>query len=142
MASDVQSPPEPGVVATLKGILTDFQELTRQQFALFRAEMHSDWTRTRDAVLTLVVGIAPLFVGVIQLCWMLVYLLHWLTSPAGSDPASLPLWACFGIVGGILSLVGAGLIFMGVKKLQSFNPLPDQSVHALQENVRWLTNPK
>src|SRR5207247_2247505 len=108
------------------------------QLALFRAEVRSDWHKTRDAILALAVGVVPLLLGVIQLCWMLVYLLHWLTAPAGSDPASLPLWACFGIVGGFLCLVGAGLIFAGVKKLQSFNPLPDQSVHALQENVRWL----
>jgi len=34
------------------------------------------------------------------------------------------------------------LFYAGKKRLDSFNPLPDQSVQALKENVQCLTNLK
>jgi len=78
------------------------------------------------------------------LVWMLVYLLHWLTIPAGDvlDPAKLPLWACFGIVGGILGVIGGITIQTGRGKLQSNNPLPDQTAENVKENVQWIANSK
>jgi len=60
-------------------------------------------------------------------------LLHWLVP-------SLPLWACWFIIGGVLFLVGGLASYVGYKKMTSFNPLPDKSYHALQENISCLTN--
>ena len=65
----------------------------------------------------LVPGVGLIFVGVLALSWMLVYLLHTLTSPAGTDPASVPLWGCFGIVGVLVAIGGAALLFAGKKNL-------------------------
>lgn len=142
MATDLQTPPESSIVGALKGVLDDFQKLLQQQLTLFRAEVRADWHKTKSAVWPLVVGIGFLVIGAPVLCFMLAHLLHWLTSPAGADPARLPLWACFGLVGGALAVVGAVLLAVGIRKFQSFNPLPDESARALEENVRWLTNGK
>ena len=65
---------------------------------------------------------------------MLVDVLH--------EVAGLRLWASYGIVGGALAVLGAVLVLIGIQRFQSFNPLPDQSVEAIKENVRWMTNPK
>jgi hypothetical protein len=135
MANPVQTPPEPNLTVLVSGILNDAQELFRQQIALVRAEVRSDLQKTREAFSALAAGAAVAGVAFLLLCLMLVHLLHW-AAPA------LPLWACHAIVGGVLAAVGGALIYAGVKKFQSFNPLPDQSVEALRENLQWKTNPK
>jgi len=141
MANDVQTTQEPSITALVTGILHDVQRLFQQQFALIRSEIQQDFRKTREASTMLGVGVGVCALAGILLGTMLALLLHWLTSPAGTDPASIPLWGCFGIVGGILAVVGGVLVAAGVKKFQSFNPLPDQSVAALQENLQWTTHP-
>jgi hypothetical protein len=75
---------------------------------------------------------------------MLVYLLHWLTLPPGTgyDPAAIPLWGCFGIVSAVFLLTGAALAWLGYRKFQSFNPLPDETAKTVKENVEWIVNSK
>lgn len=116
------------------GILSDAQDLMKQQVALLRTEIREDFRKTKEAGLTMIGGAICAAVGGLLLCLMVVYLLHWATE--------LPLWGCFAIVGGLLSLVGAALIWAGKAKFETFNPLPDQSAEALKENVQWMTNPK
>jgi hypothetical protein len=38
----------------------------------------------------------------------------------------------------VILLLGAGLVAAGVWLFRSFNPLPDETAAALQENVEWL----
>jgi hypothetical protein len=136
MANDVQSPPEPNVTALVTGIINDAQELFRQQLALVRAEIRSDLDKTRHGVRSLAAGAAAGGLAAVLLCLALVHLLHWAVP-------DLPLWACYLLVGGVLAVLGGGLIYLGVKKFQSFNPLPDESVEALRENLQWrTTNPR
>jgi hypothetical protein len=70
--------------------------------------------------------------GGILLGLMLVHLLN----------LALPIWSCYAIVGIVFAASGAALIYAGKKQFESFNPLPDQSIGALKENVRWVMNPK
>ncbi len=72
--------------------------------------------------------------GSFLLCLAVPLLLWWLTE--------LPLWGCFAIVGGCLVVVGACLAYLGKKKFDSFNPLPDETAEALKENVQWIAKPK
>jgi Putative Actinobacterial Holin-X, holin superfamily III len=120
------------------GILDDFQDLIRQQFALIKAECLSDWQKTKEIGLLLCLSLVPAGSGTILLAFMLAHLLHWLTMPAGSDPASVPLWACYGIAGAILLGIGAALFVLGLRRLQSLNPLLGESAKSLEENVHWL----
>src|SRR5262245_4986260 len=140
MANELQSPPEPSMTSLLSGIIDDVQVLIKQQGELIRSEIKHDFQKTRIAVSSIGVGVGIAGLGVILLGVMVAYLLHWRTAPAGHDPAGIPLWGCFGIVGGALSLLGGALIFAGKKKFDSFNPLPDESFQALKENLQWQTN--
>ena len=110
----------------------------RQQFALIRTELMEDLRKTKEAGVMLGVSIVPLVSGALLLAFMLVHLLHWATMPSGADPASLPLWACFAIVGSILIGLGGVLFVRGVHDLRSMNPLHGDSAQALEENVHWL----
>ena len=134
MANDLQTGSQPSVTSLVSGIASDLQELLAQQLALFKAEFESDLTRTKDAALVLAGGMGVAVVAGILLCLTLVHLLQWATE--------LHLWACYAIIGGGLGLVGGTMVYVGKKRFESFNPLPDQSVRALKENVQCLTNPK
>jgi hypothetical protein len=141
-AADRAAGIEPGIAATLRGVLDDSLELMKQQFSMLKAEMKSDFRRVLAGVIPIACGIAPILLGGLMLCFMLVHLLHWATSPAGTDPATLPLWGCYGIVALVFFLVGGILLAVGVARLKTLNPLPDETAKALEENVKWLMNPK
>jgi len=129
---------EYSATSLVSGILADFQDLMRQQFTLIKEECLQDWKKTKEAGLLLGVSIVPLASGGMLLAFMLVHLLHWATMPSGADPASLPLWACFGIVGLVLVGIGAALFMVGLGNLRSMNPLHGDSVQAMEENVHWF----
>jgi len=138
------APAEPSISALLKGVLDDAMELMRQQFAMLKAEMRADFHKVVGGLIPLALGIAPLLLGALMLCFTLVHLIHWIATPASAptaDPASVPLWGCYAIVSGAFLLTGAALLGLGVYRLKSVNPLPDESAKALEENVKWLMNP-
>ncbi len=139
MASETVSPPAAppegqSVTGLVSGIIQDAQELFKQQVALAKAEIKADLRRTVQATLSLAVGAGAGVIAVFLLSNMLVYVLH--------EVAGLAVWASYGIVGAAFAVLAAILIIAGVRRFQSFNPLPDQTVEAFKENVRWMTNPK
>jgi hypothetical protein len=135
MATDFKTTPEPSVTALVTGIISDAEDLFKQQFDLLKHEVRDDFRKTKEAGLVLGLGASLGLVGAILLALMLVYLTQWLAP-------ELPLWGCFGIWGAIVFLAGAGLFWAGKLQLDSFTPLPERSAQALKENVQWLTNPK
>jgi len=144
MPNEVHTPPEPGLTSLVGGIINDFGDLIRQEIRFARAEIKSDLVKTREAVTLLGIGIGIASVAGLLLVWMLVHLLHWLTLPSGTtlDAATLPLWACFGIVGAALAVLGGILIQTAVRKFQSFSVLPEQTAETVKENVQWIANSK
>jgi len=134
MATDLKPAPDASVTELVSGIITDAQELIKQQFQLLKQEVRDDLQKTLKASLFLVVGAIFGLVGVSLLISMLVFMLH--------ELAGLPLWASYGICGGAALLTGGILAFVGAHRFASFNPLPDQTAQALKENVQWITQPK
>src|SRR5437868_2629597 len=138
MSTNVQMHPEtgadPGLSTLLTGIFHDIQELLKQQMRLVKAEVSSDVKKTAEAAISMVVGAAVALGGLGMLCFMLVYILHELVH--------LSLWGSFGLVGLGMLLIGAGLTLYGRNKFRSFNPLPDESLAALRENLEWTTKPR
>jgi hypothetical protein len=61
---------------------------------------------------------------------MLVHLLNALTG--------LPLWACYGIVGGVCAIVGVVLLYRGKQQMSQIDMVPQQTVETMKENVRWI----
>jgi len=136
MASDVQTGSDSSLTGLVTGIIHDAQELFKQQLALLKHEVRDDMRKTRDAVMALAVGLAAAAVGALLLAFGLAYLLHWATD------GQVHLWASFLIVGGTFAVVGGILCYMGKKRFDSFNPLPDETAGVLKENVQWIVKPK
>jgi len=134
MATDLKPAPDASVTELVSGIVSDAQELIKQQFELLKHEVRDDLRKTRDAGLCIGFGALVGLVGMALLICMLVFMLH--------ELAGLPLWASYGIGAGVALLISGALISIGMYKFSSFNPLPDQTAQALKENVQWITQPK
>jgi len=135
MALDLHSAGQPTLTALMKGIISDFQDLIRQQFAMFKTEIRSDLRNTRQAIVLMAAGTGVMITGGVFLLIMLPLLLNWLVP-------AIPLWACFGVVSAAALAVGGTLVLVGVRRFKSFDPLPTQSVEALKENLSWTIHPK
>jgi hypothetical protein len=143
MANEVQASPDQSTTSLVKGIISDFGDLIRQEVRFARAEVKADLQKTTEAATVLAIGVGTLALGVLLLAVMLVYLLYWLANQSGTDPANnLPLWACFGIVSAIFLATGSALTWLGYRKFESFNPLPDETAQTVKENVEWIMNSK
>jgi hypothetical protein len=130
---ETDHPAEAPTAARLVGeILDDAGRLIRQQAAMFRAEVREDVRRTVTAVKYVGAGAALAAVGGLFLAVGLVPLLGWLVP-------SLPAWACWMIVGGCFLLAGVIAAAVGRSIMKSFNPLPEKTLAALEENVTWIT---
>jgi thiamine transporter ThiT len=131
MASEVQTHNEPSVAGLVTGIIDDVQDLIKSQIQMARAEITKDFRRSKEAGSMLAIGAGVSLLATILLSLMLVYALH--------ELAGLRLWASYAIVGGGFAVAGVALVFAGKKKFDAFNPLPDETAHALQENLEWKT---
>jgi len=129
----VNSPPynsEPTLAQLVSELVSDAKQLLRQEVALAKHEIQEEIRKTKVAVVSLGAGIAIAALGGLLLIIMLVHLLNALTE--------LPLWACYGIVGGICALVGIVLLYMGKKQMARIDMVPQQTVETMRENVRWI----
>jgi hypothetical protein len=142
MATGFPSSAEPGFTALVREIVNDIGDLVKHEIKFARAEIKADLRKSREALVLLALGAGSAFLGVLLLALTVVYLLHWLTAPAGADPSSVPLWGCFGIVTVVFLGAGAGLLVAGKKMVDSFTPLPVQTVQTVKENVEWITSSK
>jgi hypothetical protein len=117
------------------GIIDDATKLISQHVDLFRAEVRQDFKRSVTAAKYLGTGSILLVVGCLFLAISLVPLL-------GEFFPSLPIWSRWAIVGGLFVVTGGIAFAIGQSVMRSFNPLPDQTLAAIQEDVTWITKPQ
>ena len=128
------SPPAPGgsVTNLVSGILDDAQKLMRQQMEMLKSEVREDFQRSKRAAEFGGLGIVMLTVGFFGLIMGVANLLH--------ERAGFSMWASWWITGGIFLVVGLALAITSYILLERFNPLPDKTFNALQENLSWKTS--
>jgi hypothetical protein len=139
---EIPAPAEANVASLVTGIIGDFQALVAQQIRLTRQEIATNLRLRRAAATFVAAGMALGFLAATSLCLSLVHLLHWWVSPAGTDPAWLPLGACYAIVGAVLFVLSSGLVCLGQMKFRSAPPWQNLANELFQEKTPWTTNPK
>jgi len=143
MANEVHNPPDQASMTGLMGgIISDIGDLIRHEIRFARTEIRQDLRKSQQAATVLALGAGTAVLGAIFLGLMLVFLLHWSSSPAGTDPGQIPLWGCFGIISAVFLVVGSAVAYAGCKMFASFNPMPDQTAQTVKENVGWIVNSK
>jgi len=140
MANEVQNPSEQSVTSLVSGIVSDFQDLIKQQIRQTRQEIETDLRQSKEAVSFLAAGGAICLCGLVGVCLMLAHLFHWLGTPADMrDPSALPLWASFAVAGALFLLGGGVMLLMGRSKLKAMGTPLHETAQALKENIEWKT---
>jgi hypothetical protein len=121
---------EPSLTQLLTGIVDDAKALLRQELALAKYEIGEDLRKTKTAMLLLGIGVGVAAIGGLLLILMLVHLLNALTE--------LPLWACYGIVGGMFAIVGGVLLLIGKNTIARIDVVPPHTVETVREDVQWF----
>jgi Putative Actinobacterial Holin-X, holin superfamily III len=121
---------EPSLSQLVSELMDDAKLLLRQELALAKHEIHEEAQKTKVALVSLGVGIGIAAIGGLLLIIMLVHLLHALTP--------LPLWSCYGVVGGVAAVVGIALFYRGKQQISEIDIIPQQTVETMKENVRWI----
>ena len=95
----------------LGGIANDATELLRQEMTLTKLEVKYELCKAKSAAIALGIGIGTMAMGGILLMLMLVHVLDAF--------ATVPLWGCYGIVGGLFVVLGVGLLAAGKTKAEA-----------------------
>ena len=119
-----------GIIGLIGGLLGDLRTLFRQELQLLRDEFFLEIDKIRQAAVAVGAGIGVTIIGGLFLFIMLVHLLH--------QYASLPLWACYGLIGVILLAVGAALLVKAKNSLQNFNLMPRRTLRSMKEDAQWI----
>jgi hypothetical protein len=114
----------------VRGILMDIRDLMREELALARVEIREQAGRAKLAAASLGAAVVALAFGgtflLVAIAVGLADLLDW------------PVWTGFLIVALLLSIAGFVMLSSGRKKLQSVQPVPEETVRTLKENSEWL----
>ncbi|WP_010584049.1 phage holin family protein [Schlesneria paludicola] len=119
MSIDPTDSPKQTAASLMADIISDVQLLFEQQLKLMQYEFEEEVHRRTVAMTLVASGVAIAFIAATILCVMFAHLLHWATSPIGTDPAWLPMWACYGIVTAVLITTSTIMVWMGRKMLSS-----------------------
>ena len=130
MAIHTSPPEKSGFMGLLVGIVQDVRSLMRQEAQLLRDEVRLEVTKASQAASGWGLGIGLTAVGMLFLLLMVVYGLH--------EWAELPLWACFGLVGGLMAGIGAILIARARSLAGSIQAMPRRTLYAIKEDAQWI----
>jgi len=123
---------QPTLTELVAGMLNDASRLFGQHIDMLKAEFQDDLRRTKEAGFVAGLGVALMTIGGITLVTALVQFLVWLIP-------ELPNWAASAIVGGVFAVLGLIAVYAGKRMFESFNPLPEKTFNALQENLSWIS---
>jgi Putative Actinobacterial Holin-X, holin superfamily III len=134
---EVSRQQQPGPAELLGLIAGDAERLLAQHIELVRSEIREGLHEAPVAIAAVGAGAGLVATGGVLGSLMLVHGLHRSTR--------LPLWGCYGAVGGLAAALGFGLIRAGARRAAGVRLVPRETVAALREDVQWikgqLTNP-
>jgi hypothetical protein len=107
--------------------ITDFEKLIGQHFDLLRGELQQELEKAGRAAVSLGAGAGATTLGGVLGAMMLVHLLH--------DATRLPLWVCYGAVGGLLGAAGSGLLWQGARAASDVRLIPRQTAEVVREEL-------
>ncbi|HEY7716634.1 MAG TPA: phage holin family protein [Candidatus Binatia bacterium] len=123
---------KPGsIVSLVTGIFRDASTLITKELTAAKLELREELANAKSTAALMGVGLGALLIGVILLTLMLVYLLQ--------EYAGLDLWACYGIVGGAITVAGLAILLFGKQRAAKTSLVPTASIENAKEDARWIT---
>ena len=123
---DAQSQPTVGDLLTT--LAKDFGELVRKELRLASAEMTLKARSAGRSAMLIALGGGLGAIGVLAL----------VAAAIAALDLALPLWLSALLVGVSLVVVGYVLAHSGMQKLRKIEPLPEQTIAAIREDVAWI----
>lgn len=111
-------------------MLLDVKSLLRQEVQLFKDEVKLEIATAGRAATQFLIGAALGLLGLLFLLLMLVHGLHEWTL--------LPLWACYGLVGGALAGTGLALLVRAQSVAGRVQAAPRRTLYSMKENLQWI----
>ena len=122
---------EPSLVSLVGGIMNDAKDLLVQEWTMTKLEVQEELRKAKSTAIALGIGIGIVAAGGMVLSVMLVQVLAVFTE--------LPLWACYGIVGSSLVVLGGVWLAVGQHKAEKLDMVPQQTLETMKETAQWLT---
>jgi len=132
MSENHQAGLEPGVASMVGGILEDAQKLFRQEIALAQREVAQAWDKGKKVAALFATAIVAFNVVGVLLGIMLAKLLYPLLPNHE--------WACFGVVAGVVALLGSALIYHGRHRINEVHVSLPQTAETLPEHVQPVSD--
>jgi len=124
---------EPEVGTLIKGAFQDLEKLATQHIKLFKKELQDDAVKAGEGFVSLIIGLNILFIGGVLLAFALAHgLMH----------ANVPDWAAYLIVGVLVCIGGGVALYLAQNRLQAAAKGAPKTVEELEEDAKWLKNPK
>lgn len=110
--------------------IRDVEKLIGQHFDLLRSEILQEFDRGKTAAQAMAAGAGLAAGGGVLGTLAVVHGLHKFLG--------LPLWSCYGLVGGAMGVAGAKLLAAGREQAADIRLIPPRTARVLKEDVQWL----
>ncbi len=125
MEQQTRTPTGESLANLAQGALGDVEKLIGHHFDLLRSELKEELSKAKTAGLSLAGGGGAAAAGGLL---GILALVHWL-----HESTRLPLWACYGLVGGVFGGAGAALLRAGVRQAADVQIVPRRTAEVLRE---------
>lgn len=116
MKADLQTHAEPSWASLLTGIADEGKELLLQELALTKLEIRYELIKAKSAAISMGIAIGAIAIGGMLLALMLV---HGLAARS-----AVPLWGWYGIVGGVITAIGAAGLVLAKSRAAKLDVTP------------------
>jgi hypothetical protein len=130
MARDVVQAEWHDLASLVGAIARDTERLVGQHVDLLRSEFREGLHGAPAALAAIGAGAGLVAAGGLLGSLMLVHGLHKSTR--------IPLWGCYGLVGGVMAAVGGGLVLAGTRRAAALRVVPRETIATLGEDFQWL----
>jgi CHASE3 domain sensor protein len=124
---------ESDVGTLIKGAFQDLEKLATQHIKLFKKELTEDAKKAGEGFLSLLIGLNVFFIGGVLLAFALAH---------GLKNAGLSDWAAYLLVGVLVCIGGGVALFLALNRLKAASNVAPKSLEEIEEDAKWLKNPK
>jgi hypothetical protein len=125
--SGISERDERGLGELVKEMTSELSELFRKEIALAKVETKEEAAKAAKA--------GGIFAGAGLAGWLAVIFLSF--ALAWVLDAVMPRWLAFFLVGMVYAAAAAVLFLQGRKTAKGINPVPEQTVETLKEDLQW-----
>lgn len=116
----------------IAGILSDATHLFAKEIELAKLEIRADIRNSKSLLTGIAVGAVIALLGTALLCIAAALALFAYTT--------LPQWACFAVVGGVMLVAGVCFGAVAARNAKKIDFIPQRAAEAVKEDIGWINS--